>query len=226
MNQISVKVSFSQTLVITPHIRGRHKLHIKVDGADIYNSPFNLMAYMNPQTATLSDEKLKQNLNMPYQVVFTSQNHMLVTHEGGVMKIHESSYTSLTKDQSKSTGIAIIDEQDNVYVGYESKGCIVKFDAQGNEMARIEDGTLKRPGRLRYYQDSQQLFVCERGGVQEIQVFDRNLKLVTKFAEGIRCADIVRECTDGNTTYYVSNKNGNNIEKYGKDYKYMGRVFQ
>ena len=201
--------------------RGRHKLSIRANGVDICSSPFDIMVYMEPKTIELTLLEIK--LTLPYQAAFTSENHMLVSHERGVAKLHEGNQTLLGREQIKSTGIAT-DENGHVYISYESKGCVVKLDAEGKETARTEDNTFNRPGRLYYDSVAQRLYVCVRGS-KCIQVLDTNLKLVAKFAENIRCADLVCEHDENDVTYYVSNKSGNNIEKFDKEYMPRGSVF-
>lgn len=91
----------------------------------------------------------------------------------------------------------------------------MKIDLSGT-VHRSTEGSVKeelrRPGRLFYCENTNEIFVCERGKDQ-IRVYNTELQEVRVFAEGIRCSSVTCDCdVDGIT--YVADKNGCNIRAW------------
>lgn len=216
-------------IIYTVMERGRYELTVSVNGDSLPECPYELTVFIDPKE--MKSYKKINNLVQPYQVAFTSKNEMLVTQKGNnsIKRLqsddrHQNTPFIIDSQRNmsdfKPTGIAI-DEQDNVYVSYENKGSIMKFDIHGKVQNRTSDGELHRPGRLFYRENTKEIFVCERGK-DRIQVYNTNLEQVREFAAGIRCSSVT--CDKDGTTY-VADKNGCNILKFSEEGVRIREIF-
>ena len=199
INQI--KVNF------TPRIRGKHKLKVKVDGAQIKNSPFMLMVTMPPTWLTEPVCTLVTGLQQPTSVVY-SKGKVITTETMGetVREINIRNYlgrgleniaplkandcrTIFQHQLSKVNGL-VIDSEENLYISAahqvqkfnRNESCVIKtVGCYGSGQAEF----MNPSGLGISYED--ELYVCDSNN-HRIQVFDLELQFQRSFGKQGRAA--------------------------------------
>ena len=214
--------------VYTPNTRGWHLIHILVNKQVICDSPFELYVDMPP--SQLKDVCRPIKLDLPYQVILTSDNKMIVSQSVKPAKImvidrDTCNQREFCKEEDYyPTGIAAANDG-SVFVAYD-KPCIVKYNHQGEKVCETTDimfgeQQLKRPGRIELSKDEVYLYVCDRGN-ERVVIFNTKLEPVKVFADQGRFSDISFAEEDDHV--YMSDKNKNIICKYTSDGRPLGFI--
>ena len=168
--------------------RGPHKLHIRVDGSEINDSPLTVTVYPDP-TQLGSPVRNVMDLNGPYVIAFSSHDEMIVSEKGGhLVSVFDVKRQRVRTFGSKGdkpeqmispSGIAV-DDADNIYVSSEHK--LQKFTSSGELIKCI--GRTQRSSKEGEFNDpcsvtihSSQVYVCERDN-HRVQVFDLDLNFI------------------------------------------------
>lgn len=225
-------------LQYTPKEKGDHVLHTFAGKRDVHvhGSPMKFFVRIPPSKIPVKDSKTRcLNFKQPYQIALTSKDELLViesAQNGRVLKIDENG-----KDIEFREEVPNPDELDypqgiatsadgSVYILYNTSNsrcaCIVKYCQDGKVVAKFNDdkSQLKRPGRIKFKEGDNLLFVCDRGN-NCFQVFDRDLNFMRNFAEGQLYADIAFG-DDG--VMYLSHKAGNSVYKFDKEGKEICQI--
>ena len=212
--------------VYTPNTRGRHTIHVLVNKQEICNSPFELYVDMPP--SRIKDVCRSIKLDLPYQMVLTPENKMIVSQSVKPAKIvvidGDNPREFCKKEDYYPTGIAAA-KDGSVFVAYD-KPCIVKYNHEGEKMHETTDTTfdgqqLKRPGRIELRKDQMYLYVCDRGN-ERVVIFNINLEPVRVFATQGRFSDI--SFAEDDDHVYMSDKNKNTILKYASNGQLLDRI--
>ena len=181
------------TISYQPVYRGRHSLHITVNGRHIYGSPYPIA--VTPSIRSLQrPTRVARGLGKPYGVTVNSKGHMVVVElarnrisilnpEGGRML---SFGTRLSGDgQFKFPYGVTVDHDDNIYVVEVNNNRIQKFDPEGNLIAAVGEygsGELEfiRPAGICFNKSNEQLYVCDQNNYR-IQVITTDLTFVRHF---------------------------------------------
>ena len=192
INQI--KVNF------TPRIRGKHKLNVKVDGAQIKNSPFMLVVTMPPTCLTEPVCTLVTGLQQPTSVIY-SKGKVLTTEtmRKTVREINAQNYLGrglkhsaplkaqdcqviLPHQLREANGLAV-DSEENLYISAAHQ--VQKFNR--NESRIIKTVGCCGSGQAEFMNPSglgisceDELYVCDSNN-HRIQVFDLELKFQRSF---------------------------------------------
>ena len=100
--------------------RGKHKLHVQLNGVEINGSPFTMTVYPDP-TKLVTPRVNVTDLNRPYGIAFNSHGIMIVSECGGEIAIREQTIRTVGKcpeqmKYPKGIYIIAIDDMDNIYV--------------------------------------------------------------------------------------------------------------
>jgi DNA-binding beta-propeller fold protein YncE len=214
--------------VYTPNTRGWHLIHILVNKQEICNSPFELYVDMPPSQLKEVCRSIK--LDLPYQVVLTSDNKMIVSQSvkpAKITVIDGDRHSEFCKREDYyPTGIAAA-MGGSVYVAYD-KPCIVKYSRHGDKVRETTESDLvfgvqqlKRPGRIELSKDEMYLYVCDRGN-ECVVIFNTSLDPIKIFTDQGRFSDISFAEEDDHV--YVSDKNKNVILKYASNGQLLDRI--
>ena len=173
------------TISFTPVARGTHKLHIKLDGIEIRDSPFHVTVYPDPTQLRTPLKVI--NVKYPWGIAINSLGEIIVSewfshrvsaldgegHGSRMLGVGSNGNSGRIKNPR---GIAV-DDEDNVYVASYDKlkkisrdGKILKYAGpQG-----LEEEEFEMHG-LGIHEDH--IYVCE-GFNHRIHVFDLNLNFI------------------------------------------------
>ena len=186
----------------TAKVRGRHDLIVKVDGVNVDQSPFRILANIHPSRLRQPVRVIK-DLNQPMGITLNSNKQLVVTECGSrkvtILNRDGTRLRSLESDDIKSPrGVA--DALDgtfyvacNVTTG-SAYSCLLHVGYFGETRKIV---TLESPFCIRMIRDA--LYVCVRGAVE---VFDRDLNAIGSLkADGLNQPYDIAE---GNNCLYVA----------------------
>ena len=122
-----------------PATKGRHQLHIKVEGQHIRGSPFSVSA-KSPVEKLGAPIHAIYGVERPNAVAINHRGEMVVTHEGGsvsVLSLNGRKIRSFGTPGSDPSGVAV-DEDGNILVADSKNHCIQKFTAKGEEIMIVD----------------------------------------------------------------------------------------
>ena len=176
-------------VILTPERRGQQQLNVKVNGAHIKNSPFNVTVYMPPQffsrpVATIS------GLNRPSSLVYSQvEDKVLATemNKERVIKIDSQSHLVLSEFTKLTCVNEITQDADlNTFYATTSDDQLHKLSDNGRIIKTVGwSGKRKSefycPNGLRVSK-SHELYVCDSGN-NRVQIFDLNLNFKRSFGK-------------------------------------------
>ena len=170
-------------VTLTPETRGKHRLHVKVNGAHVKNSPFSVMVqmplefYSNP-VAKIPELKLPVGLSYSHGKVIATElkcnrfieidSHLCVRDVHHMIGVNK-----LTRDFNRNT-----------YVTTFGDNQLHKLNQRWESVATVGrygkgDGEFDSPNGLRICKDDE-LYVCDSNN-HRIQVFDLDLNFKRVF---------------------------------------------
>ena len=166
--------------------RGQHKLHVRVDGNEIHDSPFTITTYPDP-TQLGSPVRVMTDLKEPYGITFNSRGELMITEHGGhrvsvfdtkgqrIQKL--GSHGDRPEQMKYPAGIAV-DDTDNIYVSSQHK--LQKFTSSGELIKSVgrrgtKTGEFDDPCGVTTH--NSQVYVCDPGN-HRIQVFSLDLNFI------------------------------------------------
>ena len=177
------------TISYQPVNRGRHSLHIRVNGRHIQGSPYSIA--VAPSLESLCRPAKVVDLNEPHQAITNSKGQIVVgdlssskllvmTYEGEIL--HELSEPRF--QYKKQNGVAV-DKDSNIYVSDSENNRILKFDSKGIFLVDVgcsgsNELEFDAPLGICYSKTNNLLYVCDRDN-HRIQVLTTDLKFVKCF---------------------------------------------
>ena len=168
--------------------RGRHQLHIKVEGEHIKGSPF-------PVTVKLPVEKLGSpikiigGLKKPYSVAINQKGNIIVSESGG----HYVSIFSPAGKKIKSFGSrgsslgqfntpkgVALDFDDNILVADFHNDRILKFSPVGDIVSAVNSSKFKRPVGIAVHPHSRKVYVADSHN-HCVQILNSDLTFSSSF---------------------------------------------
>ena len=170
----------------TPEIRGRHTLYVKVNGAQIADSPFQVFAKIHP-TQLGKPVRVVEGVSYPRGIAINSKQQLVVAEWGGkkvtVFDREGKKVRTITSEKFLHLLGVAVDEDDNIYVADYGNSSILKFSKEGKLMKVVgREGT--RPGEfteldlIKVINDK--LYVCDRGNYR-VQILNTELEYVDSF---------------------------------------------
>ena len=179
-------------ITYTPRVRGRHQLHVTVDGEAIPNSPLPMFVNLPPSLLGPHPHRIISGLKHPYASIFDRDENLLVTESNGtqvclLMRDPEGVINNKLGQfadlgSTNPSGIAA-DESGNVYVSSASGHSITKYSRKGVCLATRDIhgerlGELMHPCGLNVIHGD--VYVCDRNNCR-IHVFNKDLKPIRTF---------------------------------------------
>ena len=212
-----------------PWHRGRHQLHIQVEGKHILNSPFTVLVLPNLTAPTNKTEGLKG----PWGIALSEGGDMIVAeHNGHCISIISAngekksfgSYGSVPGQFSHPKGVAI-DTQGNILVCDYENDRIQKFSPTGKFLQSV--GT-KGSGPLQFYEPigiavhphTHTVYVADKGN-HRIQVLNSDLTYSSSFGKkGTREGELNMPYDisfDSSGRVYVAEHSNHRIQVFSAD---------
>ena len=173
-------------VIYAPEIRGRHKLIVKVNGAQIAGSPFQVFAKIHP-TQLGEPVRVMEGMNYPWGLALNSKQQLVVAELIGkrltVLDKDGKRIQTITCEEFISPMGVAVDKDDNIYVSDMHTTFIIKFSKEGNLIKVVgRKGTLPgefdSPSFIKIINDK--LYVCDRGN-NRFQILDSELEYVNGF---------------------------------------------
>ena len=149
--------------------RGRHQLHIKVEGKHINGSPF-------PVTVNLPVQKLGApiktitGMKSPWGVAVSSRGNIIVSEDGGHCisifnpsgaKIQSFGSLGSNYGQFSHPGGVAVDDEDNILVADYGNNRIQKFTSDGKFVSAVIDLELHCPMSVAIHPQSKKVYVAD-----------------------------------------------------------------
>jgi tripartite motif-containing protein 2/3/tripartite motif-containing protein 71 len=220
----------------TPKVRGRHWLHVTVNGDPIPNSPLPVFINIPPELLGPHPSHVISGIKHPYGALFDKEQNLLVTESNGTQvchlmrnqegKISNKRSTFADMGSTNPSGIAA-DEEGNVYVTSASGHSITKYSKMGQclasrELQGTKLGEMTHPCGLHVI--DKEVFVCDRNNCR-IQVFNHDLQPLRAFGVQGRNHgefqwpyDITQ---DNGGCVYVSDCDNHRIQVFDKKGKFL-----
>ena len=170
----------------TPEVRGRHTLIVKVNGAKIASSPFQMFAKIHP-TQLGEPVRVVKGVVDPWGIALNSKQQLVVAEWDGekvtVFDREGKKVQTITSEKfSRPNGVAV-DKDDNIYVSDMNNSSLFKFNKEGKLMKVVrrkgtQPGEFKDLSMIKIINDK--LYVCDRGN-DRFQILNTELKYVNSF---------------------------------------------
>lgn len=222
-----------------PTMRGKHRLHVKVDGKHLQGSPFAVIVKL-PVTMLGSPVKTITGLRRPWGVAVNSLGQVLVTESegsqisvfspGGEEWIKTIGKKGLLRSQfEKPVGIAV-ESDDNILVTDISSVNIHKCDAGGRTIkcaGSLGYGPLEftYPTGIGYNRTNGKIYVTEWESNHRVQILNADLTYFGTLGKEEKLfaspSDIAFDST-GNV--YVVDSDHNRIMVFSQSGEYLGKL--
>ena len=170
----------------TPEVRGRHTLIVKVNGAQIAGSPFQVFANIHP-TQLGEPVRVVEGVVAPWGIALNSKQQLVVAEWYGRKvtvfdREGKNIQTITSKKLSNPMGVAM-DKDDNIYVSDVSNCSLFKFSKEGKLMKVVgrrgtQPAEFNSPGMIKIINDK--LYVCDREN-NRVQILNTELEYVNSF---------------------------------------------
>ena len=219
-----------------PQIRGRHKLHISVNGEPISNSPFQVFVAIPPNQLGPDPIYTISGLKHPYAAIFDEDQNLLVTESNStkvslLLRDAEGKISNKVSDfvdlkSSNPSGIAA-DEHGNFYITSASGHSISKYSKEGLHLATKENqganlGELTHPCGVCVIDGK--VYVCDRNNCR-VQVFNRDLAPIRTFGcygkEHGQFHWPYNLVQDNRGCVYITDCNNHRIQVFNKDGRFL-----
>ena len=168
-----------------PVKRGKHELHITVNGDAVRGSPFPIAVAPSPQSF-LKPSQVVRGLNKPRGTVFNSKGQLVVVVEGATVSVLTPKGEKIRSFRQLNDAHGVtVDKDDNIYVVEPDNHCVNKFSSDGEFVAAVGSqgsGNLQflYPIGICYNRRDNNLYVPDNGN-NRIQVLSTDLKFVRCF---------------------------------------------
>ena len=183
---VSMVVPYRYTVSYKAVTRGKHNLHVQVNGQEISGSPFIITVYPDP-TQLGCPLRTVPGLDMPYGIAINTSGEIVISEAGShkvsifdiqLQKVLTfGSHGERDHQMTSPAGIAT-DDKDNIYVTSEHK--LQKFTSRGELIKCVrregrKEGEFNDPRGITVH--NSEVYVCDRNN-HRIQVFDQELNFM------------------------------------------------
>ena len=220
-----------------PRNRGRHELHIAVNGRQMKGSPFDVAVSPSLQSLGKPTRVIK-DLKKPWGITTNSNSHFIVTeHSGNQVSLFSSDFQKIRSFGSKGTGQGqfnspagiAVDGDDNIYVTEYCNHRIQKFTANGDFQSSVgkqgtEDLQFNTPCEIGYNKANGKLYVCDQYN-HRVQVLNTDLTFHTSFGNKGKSSQILKfpvgACFDTHGNVYIAEYGNNRVQAYTAEGEYL-----
>ena len=169
----------------TPKVRGRYTLIVKVNGAQIAGSPFQVFAKIHP-TQLGEPVRVVEVVVWPCGIAINSKQQLVLAEVGWKVMVFDregKKVRTITSEKfSQPVGVAV-DKDDNIYVSDYDKSSILKFNKEGKLIKVVgrkgtQPGEFSDLGLIKVINNK--LYVCDRGNYR-VQILNTELEYVDSF---------------------------------------------
>ena len=193
-----------------PMKRGKHELHITVNGDAVRGSPFPIAVAPSPQSF-IKPSRVVRGLNKPRGTVSNSKGQLVVVESGGatVSVLTPKGQKIRTFGQMNNAHGVAVDKDDNIYVVECSNNRVNKFSSDGEFVAAVGS---QGSGNLQF---STPVGICYNRRVNNLYVSDsenHRIQVISTELKSIRCfGTLGNENGQLHTPYYATFDSANNL---------------
>ena len=169
----------------TPTVRGRHELTVLINDHCVTGRPFPVYVSIHP-TQLGKPVKIWTGTSKPYGITANSKGEILVALYEGSTNIVKYDAEGKRVDLVEKSGLVhprciACDDEDNIYCGDDSSNKILTCDSNG-ENIQIQEVKLakKSPGRAAVAVIDQKIFMTDRGLLDVIKIYNKQLQHQTQ----------------------------------------------
>ena len=225
------------TISYQPTHRGRHQLHIKVEGVPIRGSPFGVVARLSIQKLG-TPIKTIGGLNQPWGVAVNQRGEIIVAENSGhCVSIFSPSREKIRTFRIKGSaqgqlneprGVAV-DGDGNILVVDRSNHCIQKFTAGGKFLTTVGQRGSKHlefsyPTGVAVNHRNRKVYICDKNN-HRIQILNVDLTFSSSFGcegSGDGQFNFPWDVAFGSTgNVYVADGGGDHIQVFTSEGKFL-----
>lgn len=173
-----------RSLILQKLVDGTYKVIVKVNGTQLAQSPFCVLAKIHP---TLLGEPVKviEGVMLPFGIALSSKQQLVVSEWGGnkvtVFDKDGEKVPVITSERCNFPDRATVDKDDHIYVS--SGNSLFKFSKEGNPIKVVgqrgtQPGEFSDLGLIKAINDK--VYVCDRGN-HRVQILNTNLEYMNNF---------------------------------------------
>lgn len=173
-----------------PVKRGKHELHLTVNGSPVEGSPFPVLVHPSPQSLSKPVRSIPSP-KLPRSTAVNSQGNIVVANEGFVSVLTpdggKTQHLGVVNSKGQLSGAfgVTVDKDDNVYVAENGSNRVQKFTPKGKCVARVgglgkDDLQFNGLHSVRYNRRDNKLYVADNCN-HRIQVLSTSLTLENSF---------------------------------------------
>ncbi len=213
-----------------PMKRGKHELHITVNGDAVRGSPFLIAVAPSPQ-CFVKPSRVVRGVNGPRGTVFNSKGQLVVVEGDGasVSVLTPEGEKIRTFGQLSNAHGVTVDKNDNIYVVDRGNDCVNKFSSDGEVVAAVGNrgsGNLQFSGPfgICYNRRDNNLYVPDQLN-HRIQVLSTELKFVrcfgTKGNENGQLQRPLYATFDSANNLYVADRLNNRVQVFTAEGQFL-----
>ena len=202
----------------TPTVRGRHELTPLIDGQHVAGSPFPVFVSIHP-TQLGKPVKVWDGVVNPFGITANSKRDILVTEiAGNIIKFDANGqrHKLVMQNELKALRCIAVDDEDNIYCIDEKSNKILTCDKNGGNVQVHEVKLENDFGRHALFIIRNELLISEKGSMDTIMVYDRELKYV-RCIKHENMAVVVDISADVYGNIYVSDRKNSCIRIFSID---------
>ena len=220
-----------------PATRGKHQLHIRINGRSIKGSPYTVVARPSLQSLGKPVRTIGK-LKKPWGITADSKGRIITTESGSNCitiltqqghKIQSLGGRGRQRGQFKEPCGVVVDRDDNIYVMDKENCRIQKFTSEGNFIALAGSSgsqtlQFQSPTGIALNSKNGKLYVCDQCN-HRIQILNTDLTFSGSFgSRGLRAGQFTSPVdlafdTSGNV--YIADMNNHRIQAFTLEGKFL-----
>ena len=169
------------SISVTPQVRGRHDLTVKVRGEEIEGSYFRVFIKLPPSRLGQKDQTRRiGGVSLPWGIAINNKQQLIVTESGfggskiTVMERDGKKVQTIECDQFRNHFGVAVTSDGAVYVTDIDAKCLFKFNSKGKLLKTVHN-ELQNPFSVKIIDN--QVYVVDRTS-QQIKIFDMDCNVV------------------------------------------------
>ena len=202
-------------ITCTPRVRGRHDLTVKVNGKDIFGSPFRVFVKIHP-TQLGPPVRTITGVNTPWEITLNNKQQLVVTEGGRKVSIMERDgkrVQTIECDKFQYPRGVATGSDGAIYVTDSEAQCLFKFSEEGKLLKTVQK-ELKCPFFIKTIKN--RLYVSDWGN-NVVKIFDEECNALTAIPTS-ECRS-PWDIAESNNSLYVVGKDKISVYSCAPDFK-------